>query len=167
MKPLSIPLLVVVLAAATGFGTTLAQLIASRGGVVPITGWLTGLLLLALTAVLIVVGLPLRRYLKESEERSASGSFAPRRHQLDMITAYRVVTFARACAYTGVLVGGAHLGIALHLGPSGIGSMAGAVLPTLFAGVCGIVLAVAGVVVERWGKLPPEEGDPSAESSPA
>lgn len=167
MRPLSIPMLVVVLAAATGFGVTLAELIASRGATLPITGWLTGVLELALAGALLVLGLPLRRYMKESEERARSGTLAPRRHQLDMITAYRTVTLARASAYTGSVVGGIHLGIALQLAVSGTGTVAGAMLPTLFAALAGVLLAVLGVIVEHWGQLPPEDGEPTGESSPA
>lgn len=167
MKPLSIPVLVVVLAAAAGFGLTLAELVASRGGTIPITGWFTGVLELVLGGVLLVMGLPLRRYMKETAERAESGTFAPRRYQLDMITAFRTVTFARACAYTGSVVGGIHVGIAVQLGMSGTGTLAGAVLPTLFAAVAGFALTVLGVIVEHWGQLPPEDGEPSRESSPA
>ena len=49
---------------------------------------------------------------------------------------------------------------------TGTGDPLGAVLPTAAAAVSGIVLGVLGVVVERWGKLPPD-GDGPAEGAEA
>lgn len=161
------PLLVLIAALAVGFGSVISDFIASQGHTIPITGWLTGLLMLALSGVLLALGLPVRRYMKESQERHEQQTFAPRKHQIDLPTAYRTIVFARACAYTGAIIGGAYGGVALFLETSGTGSFAGATLPTLFAAVTGIVLGVLGVIVERWGKLPPEEGEARRESSTA
>ena len=166
MKPLNIPVLVLILVIGAGFGAQMLEALAARGHSLPIAGWLTTAVLLALSAVLLAYGVPMRRYLLESAERREKPSYAPRRHQIDLPTAYRTVLLARACAYTGAVVGGLFTGQALFLLLTGTGDPLGAVLPTAAAAVSGIVLGVLGVVVERWGKLPPD-GDGPAEGSEA
>ena len=166
MKPLNIPVLVLILVIGAGFGAQMLEALAARGHSLPIAGWLTTAVLLALSAVLLAYGVPMRRYLLESAERREKPSYAPRRHQIDLPTAYRTVLLARACAYTGAVVGGLFTGQALFLLLTGTGDPIGAVLPTAAAAVSGIVLGVLGVVVERWGKLPPD-GDGPAEGAEA
>ena len=161
MKPLNIPVLVLILVIGAGFGAQMLEALAARGHSLPIAGWLTTAVLLALSAVLLAYGVPMRRYLLESAERREKPSYAPRRHQIDLPTAYRTVLLARACAYTGAVVGGLFTGQALFLLVTGTGDPLGAVLPTAAAAVSGIVLGVLGVVVERWGKLPPDGDGPT------
>ncbi|UYG16665.1 DUF3180 domain-containing protein [Brachybacterium huguangmaarense] len=165
MKPLNIPWLIVALLAAAAVGALASQLVASHGSAIPVAGWLTGIVLLVLAGVLLLLGLPLRRYLQESEERHRNPTLAPRRHQLDMPTAYRTVLLARAAALTGAIVGGLFAGEALFLLGRGGGDLVQAVLPTSFAALGGIVLGIVGVIVERWGTLPPEDGGNATEST--
>lgn len=167
MKPVSIPALLLIGALATVFGAMMLDAFASRGVPVPVTGWLTAALLLVLSGVLLSFGLPLRRYMRESEERRQQAALTPRRHQLDLPTAYRTVLLARACAYTGALVGGIFTGQVLYFLSSGGGDPVAAVLPTAAAAVAGIILGVLGVVVERWGKLPPQDGPGATEGAGA
>lgn len=167
MKPLNLPILAVIAVLATLFGAQVMDTVASRGHSLPVTGWLTAGVLAILAAVLLAYGLPLRRYMRESEERTLHPSLTPRRHQIDLPTAFRTVLLARACAYTGSLVGGLFAGQALFLLISGTGDPLDAVLPTAAAAVAGVALAVLGVLVERWGKLPPEDGDGNVEGAGA
>ena len=74
---------------------------------------------------------------------------------------------ARACAYTGAIVGGLFSGQALFLLVTGTGDLWQAVLPSGAAALAGTALGVLGVVVERWGTLPPQDGDGSTESAGA
>lgn len=159
MKPTSIPMLVIIALVAAGGGALVSATIAARGGAVPVSGWFTGAALLVLAAVLLVMGLPLQRYLRESEERRTHPSLAPRKHQLDLPTAYRTVLLARAASLTGALVAGAFGGQALHLGTTGGGDLLTGLGPTLLAALGALVLGVVGVIVERWGMLPPEDGE--------
>lgn len=157
MKPLSVPVLLLIGVLAAGLGAVMNDAMASRGMTLPVTGWLTALVLLVLAGVLLAQGLPLRRWMLENEERREHPTMAPRRHQVDLPTAYRTVLLARASAYTGTIVGGFFTGDALYLVLTGTGDLVTAVLPTAAAAVAGIVLAVLGVLVESWGKLPPED----------
>ncbi|MCS6712599.1 DUF3180 domain-containing protein [Brachybacterium sp. EF45031] len=168
MRPVGIPMLLLIGVLAGGVGAAGSEFAVSRGGTLPVAGWLSGLVLLVLAGVLVALGLPLRRYLRESEERRLHPTLAPRRHQLDMPTAYRTVQLARAAAYTGAICAGLFLGEAVFLVSTGLGDLGTAVLPTTFAGVCAIVLAVVGVIVERWGTLPPSDsGDSAGRATPA
>ncbi len=167
MKPLNIPVLVLIVVVGAGFGAQMLETLASRGHSLPIAGWLTALVQLVLSAVLLAHGLPLRRYMLESEERRVHPTLAPRRHQIDLLTAYRTVLLARACAYTGAVVGGIFTGQALFLTLTGTGDPLRAILPTAAAAVAGLVLGVLGVIVERWGQLPPEDGEGALEGAEA
>jgi hypothetical protein len=165
VKPLNVPILLLILVVGAGFGAQMLEMLATRGHSLPIAGWLTTVVLLVLSGVLLMHGVPLRRYMLESAERKEHPSFAPRRHQIDLPTAYRTVLLARACAYTGAVVGGIFVGQALFLLLTGTGDPLSGILPTAAAALAGIVLGVLGVIVERWGQLPPEDGDGSAESA--
>lgn len=162
MRPTAISTLLVVLACSLALGSLLSQAVAARGGVVPVAGWPTGAVLLALAALLLVLGLPIKRYLDESAERREHPSLAPRRHQLDLPTAYRIVMLARSAAYTGAGLAGVFSGQAVFLLSAGGGDLVRAVLPTAFAALSALVLGVLGVVVERWGTLPPDDGADAA-----
>ncbi|MDN5685297.1 MAG: DUF3180 domain-containing protein [Brachybacterium sp.] len=165
MKPLNIPLLALIVVVGAGFGAQMLETLAARGHSLPIAGWLTTVVLLVLVGVLLAYGLPLRRYMLESEERRLQPSLAPRRYQIDLPTAFRTVLLARACAYTGAVVGGIFTGQVLFLLLTGTGDLLGATLPTGSAAISGIVLGVLGVLVERWGRLPPEDGESPTESA--
>ncbi|MGP9695162.1 DUF3180 domain-containing protein [Brachybacterium sp. AOP25-B2-12] len=158
MRPTSIGVLLLSGILSAGVGAVLSQLVASRGGTIPVAGWLTGLVLLGLSGVLLALGLPLRRYLRESEERRRTPTMEPRRHQIDLPSAYRTILLGRSASHTGAIVGGLFSGQALYFLGVGGGDLSTAVLPTAFAALGGIVLAVIGVLVERWGQLPPEDG---------
>ncbi|HJB09689.1 MAG TPA: DUF3180 domain-containing protein [Candidatus Brachybacterium merdavium] len=165
MRALSIPVLALIVLLGAGFGAQMMDTLAARGHSLPIAGWLTTLVLLVLNGVLLFFGIPLRRYMVESEQRRERPTMAPRRHQLDLLTAFRTVLLARACAYTGSVVGGIFTGQTLFLVITGTGDPLTAVLPTGAAALAGISLAVLGVVVERWGRLPPGDGEGGAEST--
>ncbi|MEE1619122.1 DUF3180 domain-containing protein [Brachybacterium sp. J153] len=167
MKPLSIPALVLITVVGAGLGAQMMETLATRGHSLPIAGWLTTLVELVLCAVLLAYGLPMRRYLAESEERRLHPSLTRRRHQIDLPTAYRTVLLARACAYTGAVVGGLFSGQALFLTITGTGDPLSGILPTAAAALAGLALGVLGVVVERWGTLPPEDGEQGAEGAGA
>lgn len=157
MKPLSVPVLLLIGVLSTGFGAVMYETMASRGMALPVTGWFTALVLVVLGAVLLAQGIPLRRWMLENEERREHPTMAPRRHQMDLPTAFRIVLLARASAYTGAILGGTFTGHTLYLVVTGTGDLVGAVMPTAAAAVAGIALAVLGVIVEGWGKLPPED----------
>src|SRR5690625_6734329 len=83
MMARSIPVLALIVLLGAGFGAQMMDTLAARGHSLPIAGWLTTLVLLVLNGVLLFFGIPLRRYMVESEQRRERPPMAPRRHQLD------------------------------------------------------------------------------------
>ena len=109
VKPLNLPILLLILVVGASWCPQMLKPSPRRGHSLPMAGWLTTVVMLALGGVLLAYGIPLRtRYMAESEERRVHPSLAPRRHQIDLPTAFRTVLLARACAYTGA-GGGRHL----------------------------------------------------------
>lgn len=161
MKPTRIGNLALLLLAGGAVGYALSSSFASRGHVVPVASWFTTVVLLILAGTLLWAGLPIRRYLAEEAERQQDleAGRRSRRTQLDMITAYRTLVFARAASRGGSVLGGFYLGQGLFLLLREGTSLTQAVLPTVTAGLVAVALAVLGVVVERWGTLPPDDGD--------
>lgn len=77
--------------------------------------------------------------------------------QLDPMTMAGFTVFSKASAWTGTLVGGAYLGIAIYVVPNaGFLAAAAEDLPGVLASLAaGIALAVAGVILERNCVTPP------------
>ncbi|CAM4040629.1 DUF3180 domain-containing protein [Helcobacillus massiliensis] len=159
--PVTTAIWLLLIAAALGLG--LGHLLGSAGQPLPLPGWMSGLTMLALAGVLLTFALRVRRYMVECEERRREHTAAPRRHELDMVTAFRTLLFARAAIITGSLVAGFFGGELVFLLINGTGTLTGALLPTGFAALSAAVLAIVGFIAERWGKLPPEEGDAETE----
>lgn len=165
MRPTPIVLLSAAGVLVGACGLLLGTLLTSYGQPLPLPGWLPGGMFLVLTAGLLYVGLMLRRYLDESEERAARQITTPRRHDLDMTTAFRIVILARAASWTGAIVAGFFGGQLLFLLLNGSGTLVGAIAPTAFSTIGALALGVVGMIVERWGTLPPPEDD--EETAPA
>lgn len=170
MKPTPVVLLLAIAIVSGIAGHTCADLIASRGEAVPVPGYPTAVVLLLLAGVVLYFGLQVKRYLDESRERSEKPSLAPRQHHLDMMKAYRIVTLARAAAYTGAVAAGFAGGIGIMLLVDGGGTWIGAGMPIGTCVVSAVCLSVVGVLVQLWGRVdPPDDqregaGDGVAES---
>lgn len=146
---------IALVAGLAGHGLSLA--FASRGAPVPVAGVMPGIVFLLLSAVILALGLRVKRYLDESRERAQTHPLTPRKHHIDMVTAYRIVLAARAAAYTGAIGAGFYAGMCAFLATSGGGTLSGAILPLGFDALSALILAVIGLIVERWGTLPPHD----------
>jgi hypothetical protein len=137
----------------------------AAGGLVPVQPWLGGLALAVFAVLLLRSGLPIRAYMTESEERRLHPTLAPRRHDLDLIRAYRTIVLARAAAHVASALTGFYLANTLwFLPPLLRGGPAG---PVLSGGACllgAVALLVVALLVETWGSLPPDEGETVDES---
>lgn len=147
------------------FGWLLLEGIRSAGGLVPVQSWLAGAILLVFSGLLLRAGWPIRAYLQESEERRLHPTLAPRKHDLDMIRAYRTIVLARAAAHVASALCGFYLANLIWFLPQVLrGAGSG---PTVSSGICllgAVVLLVVALLVEAWGALPPEDGDAVDES---
>ena len=154
MKPVS-PLLLLVIAVALAVLGWLAALISGRYSletpVLPLTGLLTMGVIVALTLIL---GVRVRRWRNGKKKR-----------MLNPILAAWTLVLAQACAYTGTVLLGWHAGIFLdQLRLWSVRSGQSITWETLSMAGGGLVMVVVGLVVERFCRIPPEDGD--AEGSP-
>ncbi|MGO4121224.1 DUF3180 domain-containing protein [Arthrobacter sp. YAF16] len=154
MKPVS-PLLLLVIAVALAVLGWLAALISGRYSletpVLPLTGLLTMGVIVALTLIL---GVRVLRWRNGKKKR-----------MLNPILAAWTLVLAQACAYTGTVLLGWHAGIFLdQLRLWSVRSGQSITWETLSMAGGGLVMVVVGLVVERFCRIPPEDGD--AEGSP-
>ena len=154
MKPVSALLLLVIAVALAVLGW-LAALISGRYSletpVLPLTGLLTMGVIVALTLIL---GVRVLRWRNGKKKR-----------MLNPILAAWTLVLAQACAYTGTVLLGWHAGIFLdQLRLWSVRSGQSITWETLSMAGGGLVMVVVGLVVERFCRIPPEDGD--AEGSP-
>jgi hypothetical protein len=143
--PAAVLLLGLAATAASWFGLDLWD---SRGGLAPPLPWTAALGTLALSAVVIAAGLPVRRWVSGRRERP-----------LDPLVAARTVVLAKAAAYSGAVLAGWYAGQGLILLPEMVGVRR---TRLIVAGLCvlaAIALAVSGLVVQRWCRVPPSDDD--------
>ena len=134
-------------AAGAAVGTWILQrTMASRGALPPNVPWLVVVVELGIAAVVFVLGWHVRQYLQG------------KRPNLDALRAARTVVLAKASCYTGALLAGWYGGhvLALVSGTDEPGN-GGRILSAAVAMAGGIVLAVVGLVVERFCRIPPPE----------
>lgn len=108
------------------------------------------LMLWVLTAVCVF----LAAKMKDRKERGAIGMD---RSQLSPLQAAQYLVIAKASAWTGALVGGAYVGMALYVLPR-YGELAAAAQDTpgvIASALGGIALSAAGVYLERHCETPP------------
>jgi hypothetical protein len=145
-------------AAGVAVGTwVVLRTMASRGALPPNVPWLVVVVELGIAAVVFVLGWQVRQYLHG------------KRPNLDGLRAARTVVLAKASCYTGALLagwyGGQVLTLVSDLGVPGNGARA--VAAGIAAGGA-VVLAVVGLVVEWFCRVPPpEEGNEAARERPA
>lgn len=151
--------LVLVAAVSAALTALVLRLVESQGGSLLPVPLLSSAVVLLIAAVVGTLGWTVRQYIRG------------KRPGLDPLLAARTVVLATASAYTGALLSGWYAGqVLLVLGDLEIdvrrdlGISAGAAL------VCTVVLAVVGLVVERWCEVPPPEADepggPGARTAP-
>ena len=127
----------------------------SQGLTPPPVPPLSSLVVLVIAGVVAALGWRVRQYLRG------------RRPGLDPLLAARTVVLASASAWTGALLTGWYAGqVLLVAGDLQIEARRDVALAAGAALVCTVVLAVVGVVVERWCEIPPPEDD-GTERGPA
>lgn len=154
MKPVS-PLLLLLIAVALAVLGWLGSLISGRYSldtpVLPLTGLLTMGVIVVLTLIL---GIRVLRWRNGKKKK-----------MLNPILAAWTLVLAQACAYTGTVLLGWHAGIFLdQLRLWAVRSGQSITWETLAMAGGGLVMVVVGLVVERFCRIPPEDGD--AEGTP-
>lgn len=102
----------------------------------------------ALAAAVVSLGLPVRRWVAGSRDRA-----------LDPLFAARAFVLAKAAVYGGAVLAGWYAGQALALLPDVVGSRRTKLVLALVAVVAAAAVSVAGLVVQRWCRVPPDDDD--------
>ncbi|HEY0214988.1 MAG TPA: DUF3180 domain-containing protein [Cellulomonas sp.] len=137
-------LLVAVVAAAAGWAVV--SVLSSRGIVLPAVPWLMVAVLVLIAAVVLAMGWSVRQYLRG------------RRPRMDPIRAARTAVLAQAACYTGSLLAGWYAAqVIAVLGDLGIESQRSRAGSAGLAVLGAVVLAVVGLVVEWFCRVPPPE----------
>jgi hypothetical protein len=142
----SIPLLLA-LAVAGGVLTWLLQTgLVSSGQATLVPPATLVLVLFGIAAVLLAFGWPIRQFVRGKRDRV-----------IDPFRATRTLLFAKASSLMGSLVTGAAIGTLLYLFSRPIPAGGASTWLTIGTLVGGVAVAVAGLVVEQWCMLPPQD----------
>jgi Protein of unknown function (DUF3180) len=133
---------------------------AGADGNPPPLSWVAVLVVVALVLVVIAAGLPVRSWTHGQRDRA-----------LDPLVAARTAVLAKAAAYGGALIVGWYLSQAILVLPDLVGVRRQRFTIALVAAALAVALSVAGFVVQRWCRLPPEDdsqgpGDPDRDAVP-
>jgi hypothetical protein len=150
MKPAR-PLPLVLLAGAVAlFGWLLLDTWTRRGALPPPLPWTAPVGTVGLALAVLAAGLPVRRWVRGGRE-----------HRMDPLLAARTAVFAKAGAYVGALLAGWYLAQAIDLLPDLVGTRRTRLVLALAAAAAAVVLAGAGLLVQRWCRVPPRDDEES------
>jgi hypothetical protein len=155
MKPIN-PWLLLVIGAGVALAGYFATVLTTRYGlstpVLPLTGLVTMGVIVLLTLVL---GIRVLRWRNGKKKK-----------MLNPILAAWTLVLAQACAYTGSVLLGWHAGIFLdQLRLWNLRSTQGLTWQALAMAGGGLIMVVVGLVVERFCRIPPEDGDTEGSQS--
>lgn len=151
VNPLRLLLIGVVLAVAGWSATVVTNRYSMATPVLPATALATMGVIVAITLVLGIRVLKWRNSLKDSSKNKTA---------LDSLLAARTLVLAQACAYAGTVLLGWHVGIFLdQLRVWSLRSDQGITWLALAMAGGGLAMIVVGLVVERFCRIPPEDGD--------
>lgn len=151
INPLRLLLIGVVLAVAGWSATVVTNRYSMATPVLPATALATMGVIVAITLILGIQVLRWRNSLKDSSKKKRA---------LDPLLAARTLVLAQACAYAGTVLLGWHVGIFLdQLRVWSLRSDQGITWLALAMAGGGLAMIVVGLVVERFCRIPPEDGD--------
>ncbi|MGY2744278.1 DUF3180 domain-containing protein [Pseudarthrobacter sp. O4] len=146
-NPLLLLVIGVGVAVAGWFATVLTTRYSLATPVLPLTGLLTMGVIVVLTLVL---GIRVLRWRNGKKKKK----------MLNPILAAWTLVLAQACAYTGTVLLGWHAGIFMdQLRLWNLRSNQGITWQALAMAGGGLIMIVVGLVVERFCRIPPEDGD--------
>jgi hypothetical protein len=161
MKPINpwrLLLIGLILSVAGWAATVLTNRYSMATPVLPLTALATMGVIVAITLILGIRVLRWRNSNRDSKKEKVA---------LDPILAARTLVLAQACAYAGTVLLGWHTGIFLdQLRVWSLRSDQGITWLALAMAGGGLAMIVVGLLVERFSKIPPEDGDTPGEGTP-
>lgn len=152
INPLRLMLIGVILAVAGWSATVVTSRYGIATPVLPATALATMGVIVIITLILGIRVVRWRNSLKPGSKAKTT--------QLDPLLAARTLVLAQACAYAGTVLLGWHAGIVLdQLRIWSLRSDQGITWLALAMAGGGLVMIVVGLVVERFCRIPPEDGD--------
>ena len=152
INPLRLMLIGIILAVAGWAATVVTSRYSMATPVLPATALATMGVIVAITLIL---GIRVLRW-----RNSITNANAKKKTELDPLLAARTLVLAQACAYAGTVLLGWHVGIFLdQLRIWSLRSDQGITWLALAMAGGGLVMIVVGLLVERFCKIPPEDGD--------
>ncbi|BDZ42604.1 hypothetical protein GCM10025865_19030 [Paraoerskovia sediminicola] len=149
VRPTRVRTLVLVAVASTVLSGIVARLLEDAGVFLAAVPWPVDVALLLLAGAVLWAGSTVRSYLRGN------------RPGLSGLRAARTLVLAKSAALAGSLLVGWYGGQALVLmGEAGIEARRDKAIAAGVAVLCSVVLAIAGLVAERFCRLPPQDGDP-------
>lgn len=140
--------LVAVLVGVAVVGWLVLRAFETRGVYLPVVPWLVDIAIVALAGAIFWSGWVVRSYQKG------------KRPSLDGVRAARTLVLAKAAALTGALLGGWYLAqVLVVLGDLAIEPRRDRAVAAGIAVLCSVVLAVVGLIVEKFCELPPRDED--------
>jgi hypothetical protein len=160
LNPLRLMLIGVILAVAGWSATVVTSRYGMATPVLPVTALATMGVIVAITLIL---GIRIVRWRNSNKADSNK-----KKTELDPLLAARTLVLAQACAYAGTVLLGWHVGIFLdQLRIWSLRSNQGITWLALAMAGGGLVMIVVGLVVERFCRIPPEDGETnSADGKP-
>jgi len=156
INPLRLLLIGFILAVAGWSATVVTSRYSMATPVLPATALATMGVIVAITLILGIRVLRWRNSLNTSGAKAA----ARKRPMLDPLLAARTLVLAQACAYAGTVLLGWHVGIFLdQLRIWSLRSDQGITWLALAMAGGGLAMIVVGLLVERFCRIPPEDGD--------
>lgn len=152
INPLRLILIGVILAVAGWSGTVITSRYGMATPVLPATALATMGVIVAITLIL---GIRVLRWRNSVKPNSTA-----KKTVLDPLLAARTLVLAQACAYAGTVLLGWHVGIFLdQLRIWSFRSNQDITWLALGMAGGGLVMIIVGLVVERFCRIPPEDGD--------
>lgn len=148
MTPARIGTAVLIALASVAVCWVLLDLWAGSGGTSLPLSWPVVVAVLALVAVVIAAGWPVRNWVHGRRER-----------MLDPLVAARTAVLAKAAAYGGAALTGWYLSQDLLLLPDLVGDREDRFVVALLAALAAVGVSVAGFVVQNWCRVPPDDDD--------
>jgi hypothetical protein len=152
VTPARILTAVLIALASTAIFWVVLDVWAGSGGNPPPLSWIAVFVVVALVLVVIAAGLPVRSWMRGQRDRA-----------LDPLVAARTAVLAKAAAYGGALIVGWYLSQAVLVLPDLVGARRTRFTIALVAAAVAVALSVAGFVVQRWCRVPPEDDGPGPE----